>query len=115
MTKRRLMHPGLRLALALLMLSVMAAAALAAEIQLTALVLPEGKSLDVKFVPTKRAPAKATMAAVLKFEKGQASIDLKFDLMEPAVLFGGDISAYVLWAVTSDGLTENLGEAAGGP
>ncbi len=110
MIKRKLMHPGLRLALALLMASVMAAAALAAEIPLTALVLPEGKSLTVNFAPTKRAPAKATMAAALKFEKGQAAIDLKFELMEPAVLFGGDISAYVLWAVTSDGLAENLGE-----
>ena len=30
--------------------------------------------------------------------------------MEPAVLFAGDISAYVLWAVTLDGTTENLGE-----
>jgi len=109
MKKARFKHTGLRLALALLMLSVIAAT-LSAEIQLTALVLPEGKDLDVKFIPTNRAPAKATMEAVLKFEKGMAAVNLKFDKMEPAVLFGGDISAYVLWAVTSDGLTENLGE-----
>jgi outer membrane protein OmpA-like peptidoglycan-associated protein len=109
MIKAKSTHRGLRLALALLILS-MTVATLSAEIQLTALVLPEGKSLDVKFVPTKRAPAKATMAAVLKYEKGQAAVELKYEMMEPAVLFGGDISAYVLWAVTSDGLTENLGE-----
>jgi outer membrane protein OmpA-like peptidoglycan-associated protein len=30
--------------------------------------------------------------------------------MEPAVLFAGDITAYVLWAVTPDGTAENLGE-----
>jgi len=30
--------------------------------------------------------------------------------MEPAVLFAGDITAYVLWAVTPDGSVENLGE-----
>ncbi len=109
MIKTRLMRPGLKPALALLMLCV-TAAALSAEVKLTALVLPEGKTVTVKFVPTKRAPAKAAIEAALKYEKGQAAIDLKFTLMEPAVLFGGDISAYVLWAVTSDGLTENLGE-----
>jgi outer membrane protein OmpA-like peptidoglycan-associated protein len=82
----------------------------AAEVQLTALQLPEGKGLDVKFTKTNRAPAKAMMEANLKFEKGQAAIELKYEKMEPAVLFGGDISAYVLWAVTSDGMTENMGE-----
>ncbi|HMA53225.1 MAG TPA: OmpA family protein, partial [Acidobacteriota bacterium] len=30
--------------------------------------------------------------------------------LEPAVLFAGDITAYVLWAVTPDGSVENLGE-----
>jgi outer membrane protein OmpA-like peptidoglycan-associated protein len=90
--------------------SLALAAFAAAEVQLTALQLPEGKGLDVKFVPTKRAPAKATMEANLKYQKGQATVELKFEKMEPAVLFGGDISAYVLWAVTSDGVVENLGE-----
>ena len=60
--------------------------------------------------PFTAARVQATMAAALKYEKGQASVELKYEMMEPAVLFGGDISAYVLWAVTSDGLTENLGE-----
>ncbi len=82
----------------------------AAEVQLTALQLPEGKGVDVKFTKTNRAPAKALMQANLKYEKGQAAIELKFEKMEPAVLFGGDVSAYVLWAVTSDGVAENLGE-----
>jgi outer membrane protein OmpA-like peptidoglycan-associated protein len=86
------------------------AAFVAAEVQLTALQLPEGKGVDVKFTQTNRTPAKALMEANLKYEKGQAAIELKFEKMEPAVLFGGDISAYVLWAVTSDGTVENLGE-----
>jgi outer membrane protein OmpA-like peptidoglycan-associated protein len=30
--------------------------------------------------------------------------------MEPAILFGGDISSYVVWAITRDGAVENLGE-----
>ena len=99
----------LKAMLTLLFLGVLAAG-LQAEIQLTALQLPEGKGVDVTFTPTERAPAKATMKADLKFEKGQARIELSLSKMEPAVLFGGDISAYVLWAVTSDGVTENLGE-----
>ena len=86
------------------------AAFAAAEVQLTALQLPEGKGVDVTFTKTDRAPAKSMMQANLKYEKGQATIELKFEKMEPAVLFAGDISAYVLWAVTSDGTVENLGE-----
>lgn len=95
--------------LSLIMLGLLSAGLLA-QIQLTTLQLPEGKGIEVKFIPTKRAPAKATMEANLKYEKGQATIELKYDKMEPAVLFNGDISAYVLWAVTVDGVTENLGE-----
>jgi len=99
-----------KLVILVLVVLSLAAAVAAAEVELTALQLPEGKGLDVKFTQTERAPAKAKMEANLKFAKGQASIELKFDKMEPAVLFAGDISAYVLWAVTSDGMTENLGE-----
>ncbi len=82
----------------------------AAEVQLTALTLQEGKPIDLIFAKTTRAPSRATMNASLNFEKGQASIDLRFEKMEPAVLFSGDIAAYVLWAVTIDGTTDNLGE-----
>lgn len=98
-----------RMILALAILLTFCALAIA-EVQLTALQLPEGKSLNVKFVRTNRAPAKAAMKASLKFERGQASINLSYKKMEPAVLFGGDISAYVLWAVTADSVVENLGE-----
>jgi outer membrane protein OmpA-like peptidoglycan-associated protein len=84
--------------------------AAAAEVQLTALTLQAGTSIDVGFAKTKRAPNKAAMQASLSFANGQASIKLMFQKMEPAVLFAGDISAYVLWAVTLDGSAENLGE-----
>ncbi len=30
--------------------------------------------------------------------------------MKPAILFGGDVTCYVLWAVTRDGTVENMGE-----
>jgi outer membrane protein OmpA-like peptidoglycan-associated protein len=82
----------------------------AAEIQLTALLIPYGKSIELNFSRTSRAPTKAVMRAVIKMEKMEASIDLKFEKMEPAVLFAGDITTYVLWAVGIDGSVDNLGE-----
>jgi outer membrane protein OmpA-like peptidoglycan-associated protein len=35
---------------------------------------------------------------------------MKYSKMAPAVLFGGQINAWVLWAVAPDGLASNLGE-----
>lgn len=81
-----------------------------AEIKLTALTLQAGKTVQIGFAKTFRTPSRAAMQATLTFDKGQASVSLKYEKMEPAVLFAGDISAYVLWAVTPDGTTENLGE-----
>jgi outer membrane protein OmpA-like peptidoglycan-associated protein len=81
-----------------------------AEVKLTALTLQAGKTFDVNFAKTSRAPSQAAMQATLLYDNGQASVKLSFQKMEPAVLFAGDISAFVLWAVTIDGSTENLGE-----
>ncbi|MCX6569226.1 MAG: OmpA family protein [Candidatus Aminicenantes bacterium] len=81
-----------------------------AEVKLTALTLQAGKTFDVNFAKTSRAPSQATMQATLLYDNGQASVKLSFQKMEPAILFAGDISAFVLWAVTIDGSTENLGE-----
>jgi len=88
------------------------ALAVATEVQLNALVLRDGSSIDLGFVKTKRAPNKATMQANVSFSGGQYTVKLTFKKMEPAVLFAGDISAYVLWAVRLDGSAENLGEVA---
>jgi outer membrane protein OmpA-like peptidoglycan-associated protein len=82
----------------------------AAELPLTALIIPDGKTIELNFTRTSRAPSRASMAATIKMEKTQASIDLRFEKMEPAVLFAGDISTYVLWAVAIDGSADNLGE-----
>lgn len=95
------------LVLAVLLVS---SALMASEVQLIALLIPYGKSLDLNFSRTSRAPSRAAMSASIKMEKTQASIDLKFEKMEPAVLFAGDISTYVLWAVGIDGSADNLGE-----
>lgn len=81
-----------------------------AEVKLTALTLQAGKPVDINFSKTRRAPSRAAMQASLLYDNGKAAVKLSFQKMEPAVLFAGDISAYVLWAVTIDGTTENLGE-----
>ncbi|MBK8596922.1 MAG: OmpA family protein [Holophagales bacterium] len=43
-------------------------------------------------------------------EAGQADVRIKWEKMEPAVLFAGNITSYAAWAVTRDGRPENLGE-----
>jgi outer membrane protein OmpA-like peptidoglycan-associated protein len=99
--------------IAVLTLIVLLAApvlAAAAEVQLIAMSLPDGTSIDIRFLKTNRAPKNAAMQASVSSSKGQTSVKLLFQKMEPAVLFAGDISAYVIWAVTLDGSAENLGE-----
>jgi len=99
-----------RLVLVLCFLLASTALAAAAEVQLTALTLQAGNPVDINFAKTNRAPSRATMQASLLYDSGQTSVKLSFEKMEPAVLFAGDISAFVLWAVTIDGTAENLGE-----
>ena len=77
--------------------------------KLEAMDFPEGKSLDVSFQALRGAP-QAKIAGKVGFEKGQATIELKYESMKPAILFGGDVTCYVLWAVTRDGNASNLGE-----
>ena len=67
------------------------------------------KDLDLSFQRTERAP-NATLKGRAEIVKGQTQIDLSYRDMKPALLFGGDITCYVLWAITSDGVPENLGE-----
>ncbi|HEK85870.1 MAG TPA: hypothetical protein ENO29_05910 [Candidatus Aminicenantes bacterium] len=81
-----------------------------AEVQLKAMTLPEGKKIEINFNKTNKAPAKAAMSAKLSFEKGVTLIEINFEKMEPAILFGGDMATYVLWAISPDGSYENLGE-----
>jgi len=82
----------------------------AAEVKLTALTLQAGKSVDINFSRTSRAPSRAAMQGSLLYDNGKTAVKLDFQKMEPAILFAGDISAFVLWAVTLDGSAENLGE-----
>lgn len=81
-----------------------------AEIQLKALMLPEGKDIQVNFNRTARAPAKASLSARLNFSRGVTTVELSFEKLEPAILFAGNITTYVVWSISPTGACENLGE-----
>jgi outer membrane protein OmpA-like peptidoglycan-associated protein len=70
---------------------------------------PEGPSLSVKFKGTERLP-KASGEAKVERKKGMTEIEIELDEMKPATYFGGDIATYVLWVVSPEGHTDNVGE-----
>ncbi len=83
----------------------------AADVELTTTVYPEKKEVKVPFKATDRAPI-AEVKAKARGESGQIVIELTFKKLEPAILFGGDITTYVVWAVSPAGEVENLGQVA---
>jgi outer membrane protein OmpA-like peptidoglycan-associated protein len=85
-------------------------AARAADTAITSLAYPEKQTVDLQFARLDAAPAKAKLKGSVRYDTGQARISLSFDGMQPAVLFGGEIGAYVVWAVTESAPPENLGE-----
>jgi outer membrane protein OmpA-like peptidoglycan-associated protein len=89
---------------------VWSGAALAAAPTVTTIAYPEKETVSLVFEKTSAAPAKAKVSGAVKYENGQAKVSLSYDNMEPAVLFGGDIAAYVVWAVAKSANPENLGE-----
>lgn len=80
------------------------------DITLYAPQFPTGNSVSLDMLASPQAP-KARVEAKVNFNKeGQAEIEIDYKDMKPAVLFGGDITAYVVWAVSKDGRAINLGE-----
>ena len=84
-------------------------AALASTAELYTVAFPEKIPVDLSFMATPIAPA-ASLTAQVMYKRGQARIDMYFTGMKPAILFGGDVTCYVVWAATRDGQAENLGE-----
>jgi outer membrane protein OmpA-like peptidoglycan-associated protein len=78
--------------------------------EMTIWILGFSQAGEYKFnmFPTRRL-SRARMEAEVKFDGRRAQIELKYEEMNPAVLFGGDVSCYVLWAVNREGWV-NLGE-----
>jgi hypothetical protein len=83
---------------------------LATTPSVTSLSYPERESVDLTLAKTSAAPDKAKLSGSVRYESGQAKVTVQFSGMEPAVLFGGDIAAYVVWAVAKSAAPENLGE-----
>ncbi len=81
----------------------------AKSVELNHVQFPEKKAVELTMDRTTAAP-RANVWGEVVYKKGQAQIDLMFTDMKPAILYGGDITCYVLWAVTRDGDAENLGE-----
>jgi len=101
-----------KLRVAWIAVAVLAVGAVSAsDVGLTSVLYPEGKNVDVPMAGTQRAPA-ATLSAKVKHQSGQSSIEIQSKNLPPAVLFGGDIVSYVVWAVSPDGTSENLGGIA---
>ncbi len=102
----------LRAAASLLAVALLALAPAApgAEVRLHAVSFPEGARIDVPFAGTGRAPEGATLEAEVRAEGARTRVALTWKRMKPALLFGGDLTSYVLWAVAPDGAVENLGE-----
>jgi len=84
--------------------------ALANPTTVTSVAYPERANVSLVFAKTVAAPEKAKLSGSVRYEAGQAKIEISFSGMEPAVLFGGDISAYVVWAIGKSAAPENLGE-----
>ncbi len=95
------------LAMAVLMLAP--GAADATEVTLIQVTFPERNEIEIGFVRDQRAP-EATMIAEVQYREGQAEMNIRYKEMKPAILFAGDVTCYVLWAVTRDGTVENMGE-----
>lgn len=81
----------------------------AADAQLAAVQFPERSSVSLKLIPTQRASS-AEGSADVKFRDGQARVEVDYKHLPPAILFGGNVTSYVCWAVPRDGNAENLGE-----
>jgi outer membrane protein OmpA-like peptidoglycan-associated protein len=88
---------------------LLAGATEAAQVSLVAVQFPEQREVKVGFSATAQAPS-ARLEAAVTFRGGQAQIEVAFEDMKPAILFGGDVTSYVVWAVGREGKTANLGE-----
>jgi outer membrane protein OmpA-like peptidoglycan-associated protein len=90
-------------------LAIVIGSAEALDLPLQQVTFPERNNIEIGFARDSRAP-EATLVADVQYREGQANVDIRFRNMKPAILFGGDVTSYVLWAVMPDGTTENLGE-----
>jgi len=87
---------------------LLAAHSTAHTVDLQGIRFPERSTVTVPLLPVPGAPA-ARVSATVTFRDGWAVIQLAYAEMKPAILYGGDVTSYVLWAVSRDAVVENLG------
>ena len=81
----------------------------AADVPLAVIQFPERSGIDVTLDASSRViPAEAE--AEVKYRDGQADVEVEAKKLPPAILFAGDVTSYVVWAVSRDAVAENLGE-----
>jgi hypothetical protein len=80
----------------------------AADATLNSVLYSEKESSRVTFLATARAP-KAKLTGSVEVKGKQALIQIDYSRLEPALLYGGDVNAWVVWAITPDGHVQNLG------
>ncbi|MCZ6778689.1 MAG: hypothetical protein O7F16_06940, partial [Acidobacteria bacterium] len=90
-------------------LVLVAQMAYAAPVEVTGVEFLPGKSIKIPMTAQNVAPQASIEADVL-FKHGQSRVKIMYRDMKPAILFGGDVTSYVVWAVTYDGRAANLGE-----
>ncbi len=93
----------------LLLLSATPLVSAAESLSLNVIRFDDRREVKFNMLPTRRV-ADAAMIGKVRFRDGQFWIELEYRKMKPAVLFGGDVTCYVLWAVNRDGAPQNLGE-----
>lgn len=90
--------------------AIVALPALAVEVPLNVVQYPEKRSIEVPFTGTGRGSTGSSLRATVKSSGARAAIELDWRDLQPALVFGGKISAFVLWGITRDGSVTNLGE-----
>src|ERR1700741_4293233 len=84
-----------------------------AAVELNSVTYPDGRNVKIAFDVTPAGPEAAKVSANVRASGTSTSVNLDYHDLQPAMLFSGDISSYVLWAVTPGGQVENLGEVGG--
>jgi outer membrane protein OmpA-like peptidoglycan-associated protein len=80
----------------------------ASSVALSNVTFAPGKAVDLRLA--QQTGSKADVRAKVTYKDGWANIDLRYKHLPPAILYGGDVTAYVLWSVTPAGWATNLGE-----
>lgn len=79
------------------------------EVELWTAQISERGRVRFEFDATSFAPS-PDLEARVRFDQGQATVRIEYRNLKPAVLFGGDVTSYVLWAISREGQAHNLGE-----